>query len=333
VELSTITAGPDGALWFTDPVGNQIGRIATTGNGCSLSSPCITEYPVPLANSHPETITAGPDGALWFTGGYTGEGGNIMQAIPAARRNGVDLSASAGLPSASILVEFQQAGVQYIVVNTPQSGKWVKLAGKQLQAFSGAGFKTAAYCALSFGQTAASGTQQAQNCLDTIGSATISFVALDVENSDATACAPPAPSCITIISDALAKITNPPPNGAGKNAVIYTASDYWSATTGGTNQFSSYKLWTAATARFEGYVDPAGNLACSTSLFGPASLMPQRHCGNGIPSLTPFRKFGGWSAQAGNQYDIGATAHKCDPGACLFGVQVDFDVFDSSLFP
>src|SRR5205085_1657910 len=54
-----ITAGPDGALWFTETQGNQIGRITSTG--------VVTEYPVPTPSSHPWGITAGPDGALWFT--------------------------------------------------------------------------------------------------------------------------------------------------------------------------------------------------------------------------------------------------------------------------
>jgi uncharacterized protein (TIGR03437 family) len=55
-----IAAGPDGALWFTEPSGNRVGRI-TTGGG-------ITEYPVPTSNGFdPVWIAAGPDGALWFT--------------------------------------------------------------------------------------------------------------------------------------------------------------------------------------------------------------------------------------------------------------------------
>jgi hypothetical protein len=53
-----ITAGPDGALWFTDSYANAIGRITTSGE--------ITEYPTPTADSTPYGITAGPDGALWF---------------------------------------------------------------------------------------------------------------------------------------------------------------------------------------------------------------------------------------------------------------------------
>jgi virginiamycin B lyase len=54
-----ITAGPDGALWFTEINGNKIVRITTAGD--------ITEFPLPTADSQPSAITAGPDGALWFT--------------------------------------------------------------------------------------------------------------------------------------------------------------------------------------------------------------------------------------------------------------------------
>src|SRR5437867_2972383 len=54
-----ITAGPDGALWFTVLTNNKIGRITPTGT--------VTEFLIPTANSRPWGITAGPDGNLWFT--------------------------------------------------------------------------------------------------------------------------------------------------------------------------------------------------------------------------------------------------------------------------
>ena len=57
--LTEITAGPDGALWFTEYSANRIGRITTAG--------VITEYTVPTASSKPYGIAVGPDGALWFT--------------------------------------------------------------------------------------------------------------------------------------------------------------------------------------------------------------------------------------------------------------------------
>ena len=57
--LDGITAGPDGALWFTEYNGNVIGRITTAG--------VFTEYTLPQGGSEPFWITTGPDGNLWFT--------------------------------------------------------------------------------------------------------------------------------------------------------------------------------------------------------------------------------------------------------------------------
>jgi len=54
-----VAPGSDGALWFTEPLGNNIGRITAAG--------AITEYPLPTPVSSPLSIAAGPDGALWFT--------------------------------------------------------------------------------------------------------------------------------------------------------------------------------------------------------------------------------------------------------------------------
>jgi streptogramin lyase len=53
-----IAAGPDGALWFTEP--NAIGRITPSGQ--------LTEFTTGLpTNSSPFGIAAGPDGNMWFT--------------------------------------------------------------------------------------------------------------------------------------------------------------------------------------------------------------------------------------------------------------------------
>jgi virginiamycin B lyase len=65
-----VTAGPDGAVWFTEQNTNKIGRITTSG--------VITEFAIPTSNSVPYGITtAGPDGALWFVE----EGGNNIGRI------------------------------------------------------------------------------------------------------------------------------------------------------------------------------------------------------------------------------------------------------------
>ena len=94
-----ITAGPDGALWFTDPGNDVIGRITTDGTytlqtsaGVEISDGIVTGpdgnlwFTVAQSNAFigritpagavklfqdpggnfPHGITAGPDGALWF---------------------------------------------------------------------------------------------------------------------------------------------------------------------------------------------------------------------------------------------------------------------------
>lgn len=53
-----IAAGPDGALWFTEPTRSRIGRITTKGE--------ITLYRSPMGVSAGGEIMPGPDGALWF---------------------------------------------------------------------------------------------------------------------------------------------------------------------------------------------------------------------------------------------------------------------------
>jgi streptogramin lyase len=67
---SGITAGPDGASWFTNSGNNSIGRITTGG--------VVTNYTGTGINI-PEGITVGPDGALWFTnaGNSFGQTGSI----------------------------------------------------------------------------------------------------------------------------------------------------------------------------------------------------------------------------------------------------------------
>lgn len=57
--LGYITAGPDGALWFTEANIGNIGRITISGT--------ITEFSIPVPNNSLFGISAGPDGALWFT--------------------------------------------------------------------------------------------------------------------------------------------------------------------------------------------------------------------------------------------------------------------------
>ena len=63
-----ITAGQDGALWFTDLQGS-IGRITTAGQ--------VTKFALPKGTLPATRIATAPDGALWFTG-YCVQG-NVCQ--------------------------------------------------------------------------------------------------------------------------------------------------------------------------------------------------------------------------------------------------------------
>ena len=51
-----ITTGSDGALWFVEELGDQIGRISTSGT--------ITEYALPTSGTYPMYITTGSDNNL-----------------------------------------------------------------------------------------------------------------------------------------------------------------------------------------------------------------------------------------------------------------------------
>ena len=56
-----ITAGPDGAVWYTNATtsGVSIGRITTAG--------AVTDHELDTDTFMPHRIVTGPDGALWFT--------------------------------------------------------------------------------------------------------------------------------------------------------------------------------------------------------------------------------------------------------------------------
>ncbi len=69
---SSIVAGPDGALWFTEFNRARIGRIDRGGH--------IAEFAVPTRGSSPVEIIVGPDRALWFTEIVGGKIGRIDRA-------------------------------------------------------------------------------------------------------------------------------------------------------------------------------------------------------------------------------------------------------------
>src|SRR5215472_12285593 len=56
--ISAITSGPDGNLWFTEPLAGKVGRITLAGD--------IREFNL-FPGSNPTDIAAGSDGNLWIT--------------------------------------------------------------------------------------------------------------------------------------------------------------------------------------------------------------------------------------------------------------------------
>jgi virginiamycin B lyase len=99
---NSITAGPDGNVWFTNFTTRSLPNIGTPpGIGRIAPNGQITEYRAGLSYaSSPDGIVAGPDGALWFTDRELDSIGRIVpssapantflvQSAKRARRNGV----------------------------------------------------------------------------------------------------------------------------------------------------------------------------------------------------------------------------------------------------
>ncbi|HUC30347.1 MAG TPA: LamG-like jellyroll fold domain-containing protein [Candidatus Acidoferrum sp.] len=65
----SITAGPDGNVWFTENQPNKIGEFNSVGGGAGIGEDPITSATLPGTNSSYGALglTSGPDGQLWFT--------------------------------------------------------------------------------------------------------------------------------------------------------------------------------------------------------------------------------------------------------------------------
>jgi hypothetical protein len=91
--LSAITSGPDGNLWFLENTEfGAVGRITKTG--------VVTEYKAQMQNFE-NGIIAGPDGAIWYAQGYpnvvarvTTKG--IVSTVPLTALNAVGNSLTVG---------------------------------------------------------------------------------------------------------------------------------------------------------------------------------------------------------------------------------------------
>ncbi|WP_051471942.1 virginiamycin B lyase family protein [Patulibacter minatonensis] len=67
-----IVQGADGALWFTEPGSNTIGRAVPGPNG-----PTFTRLTLPTPGGAPSRIVVGPDQRIWFSAPGTGRIGRI----------------------------------------------------------------------------------------------------------------------------------------------------------------------------------------------------------------------------------------------------------------
>ena len=107
-----ITAGPDGALWFTLNQGNAVGRLEPTGD--------LTVREVPTSGAGPVGIAATHDDAVWFTEILAEKLGRIPMDGP--------------------IEELDLPGKPHAVIADAADGVWVSLWGSsQIARVSGDG--------------------------------------------------------------------------------------------------------------------------------------------------------------------------------------------------
>ena len=83
-----VTAGPDGAVWFTEDSVDGVGRIAPDGS--------ITEF-AGLTRHNPHGITTGPDGNVWFTESSSSKG-SIAKITPGGALTEYEAGLTYGAP-------------------------------------------------------------------------------------------------------------------------------------------------------------------------------------------------------------------------------------------
>jgi virginiamycin B lyase len=76
---STITAGPDGAMWLLDGYAPDLVRVSNSGRVRAFPLPADVTGPFP-------DLTVGPDANLWFTYSRNGLADELVQMTPAGSR-------------------------------------------------------------------------------------------------------------------------------------------------------------------------------------------------------------------------------------------------------
>jgi streptogramin lyase len=104
-----IATGPDGNIWFTESLGNNIGKMTTAG--------AVTEYPIPTSASRPVGIVAGPNGGpLWFAESFASKIGEIttggaISEFPTITADALPQSIAAGSDGALWFTEQQAPSI------------------------------------------------------------------------------------------------------------------------------------------------------------------------------------------------------------------------------
>jgi streptogramin lyase len=131
---TAITAGPDGNVWFTDPVQSAVGRISPSGqvtefstNGNSAGAIAagpdgnlwfvgdsigggvgritpdgqVTEFTLPDPFSQPVAVTAGPDGNVWFTANIYPSGEVVGRVTPTGQITEFSIPVPSGVSGAA----------------------------------------------------------------------------------------------------------------------------------------------------------------------------------------------------------------------------------------
>src|SRR5579872_5201098 len=148
---SGITAGPDGAMWFTGELPSAIATITSSQQGFTN----VYAYQLPNPTSYPMAITSGPDGALWFTeygankiGRITTHGSITEYPIPTANSQPLGIATGSDgalwfteygtnrvgrITTSGVVTEFPLANANsnpWTIVSGPDGALWFTESGR-----------------------------------------------------------------------------------------------------------------------------------------------------------------------------------------------------------
>jgi virginiamycin B lyase len=119
IQPGSITAGPDGNLWFADCTNGSISTIPP--NSPTGTSVRVTAYPIPALDAgapSPVGIAVASDGSIWFADPTNGNDGEIGRITTAGAITEFDTSA----PANSVAVG-PDGAVWYVMPTTNTIGR------------------------------------------------------------------------------------------------------------------------------------------------------------------------------------------------------------------